>query len=491
MELVPSARSLIEGMRDFGYSLESALADIVDNSIAAGASRIRILADPNGGDPRIGILDDGQAMSEAELLEAMRPSTRSPLEQRSESDLGRFGLGLKTASFSQGRRLTVATRRGTQTSAAAWDLGRVEDTDRWMVELLPGVDDVPWGHELEGEGTLVVWEKLDRIVEKASASENAAHFARRLAEARVHLELVFHRYLAGEAGLRKVTMSLNGQKLVPFDPFHSSHPATIKDPVEIIHMGENTVTVQVFTLPHHSKVSQSAWNKYAGVGGYAKNQGFYLYRQKRLIMYGTWFGLARHTELTKLTRVRIDVPTALDTEWHIDVKKSSAQPPHVVREHLRNRIEAIGASSRRVYTKRGTKLTTHNRLPVWQRIQDDNEISYRLDPQHPLLAAFADGLTGSTVNEFRRILKLIQVTLPLDALLADLGGAEEKLSSSVLQADELRDMVVATFMALRHLGTSVAEVEAIMGSAEPFRSNWSQTAELIGSLSEGSEDGAE
>lgn len=490
VDLIPSARSLIEGMRDLGYSLESALADIVDNSIAAGATEVRILADPNHGNPRIGVADNGAAMARSDLLEAMRPSSRSPLDVRADNDLGRFGLGLKTASFSQGRRLTVVSRREGVASAVAWDLDRVADLDRWVVEVLPSPAGVPWAAEWAGDGTLVVWEKLDRIVEKASAADNAANFARRMADAIAHLELVFHRYLAGEAGLNRVSMSVNGRALLPFDPFHSSHPATQRDPVEKIHVGDHIVSAQVFTLPHHSKVSQKVWDKYAGVGGYTKNQGFYLYRQKRLIVWGTWFGLARHTELTKLTRVRIDTPTALDAEWHIDVRKSSAQPPHVVREHLRNKIEAIGASSRRVYTKRGTNLTTQNRLPVWQRVQDSNAISYRLDEAHPMFAGFAAGLNERDACEFRRILRLIQATLPLDALLADLAGSAEQVSGPVLEPDDLREIVSTTFARLIGMGTPVSEVEDIMGSAEPFRSNWSATVELLALLSKGEDDGA-
>lgn len=482
IDLAPSARSLIEGMRDLGYSLESALADIVDNSIAAGAGRIQIFAEANGGNPRVGVLDDGRAMTGAELLEAMRPSGRGPNEERAESDLGRFGLGLKTASFSQGRRLTVVTCRQGQVLGAAWDLDRVADLDRWAVEKVARPESVPWADELDCDGTLVVWEKLDRLIEKTSASENAAHFARRVGEARAHLELVFHRYLSGEPGLPKVSMSLNNKQLMPFDPFHSGHSATIKDPVEQIHCGAHLVTVQVFTLPHFSKVSQSDWDKYAGVGGYTKNQGFYLYRQKRLIIWGTWFGLARHTELTKLTRVRIDTPTALDHDWHIDVKKSSAQPPHVVREHLRNKIEVIGATSRRVYTKRGTKLTTQNRLPVWQRIQDDSAISYGLDRTHPMLAGFAAGLGEPERTEFTRILTLIEAAFPLDAVLADLATSAEKLQGVEVTDQELRDFVVATYHQLQEKGTPGGEIEAMMGSAEPFRSNWPATAEILRTL---------
>ena len=108
------------------------------------------------------MLDDGQGMSEAELMDAMRPGTMSPLDIRDEDDLGRFGLGLKTASFSQCRRLTVVTRKNGQTSCAIWDLDTVMERDEWVVEIPADHTTVPWTDSMEGNGTLVVWQKLDR-----------------------------------------------------------------------------------------------------------------------------------------------------------------------------------------------------------------------------------------------------------------------------------------------------------------------------------------
>ena len=123
-----------------------------------------------------------------------------------------------------------------------------------------------------------------------------------------------------------MAIALNDRPLEPYDPFHSRHPATVIGPLEHIKLGRLTVSVQCFTLPHHRKVTPAEWDRYAARAGYLKNQGFYVYRGKRLIIYGTWFGLARQMELTKLARVRIDIPNRLDAAWKIDVKKASAHP---------------------------------------------------------------------------------------------------------------------------------------------------------------------
>ena len=387
-EIPPRASVLVESLRDLGYSLQTAVADIVDNSLAAGAGNIELLADTHAEAAAIGILDDGAGMTESELLEAMRPGSRNPLEDRTVTDLGRFGLGLKTASFSQCRRLTVVTCRGGEVSSAVWDLDTVAAHDRWVVERPLDMDGIPWSERLVADGTLVVWEKLDRLV-GLSGDADRQYLVRQLDETATHLEFVFHRFLSGrESRTGVVQMFLNGRALCPFDPFHSHHPATQHHQEERFQLDGREIRIQPVTLPHHDKVSEGDWKRYAGREGYVKNQGFYLYRNRRLIVHGTWFRLARQLELTRLSRVRIDIPNSLDAEWKIDVKKASAQPPTPVRERLRRIIDRVGVPSKRTYTKRGARLTDESWLPVWTRLQDKNRISYGLNLDHPLFSAF-------------------------------------------------------------------------------------------------------
>lgn len=431
----PDAPMLMEGMRDIGYSLETALADIVDNSITAGAKHVQVFAETLHDVHRLAVLDDGVGMSELELLDAMRPGSRNPLETRQGADLGRFGLGLKTASFSQCRRLTVVSRHHGETTAAIWDLDYVAYEQDWIV-LVPEVwEDIPWSDQLGESGTLVVWENLDRLIDQNVPTGEAAHrkyVVKRIDDAREHLELVFHRFLAGERGLAKIRITLNGRDLQPFDPFHLAHPATVWGQVETIQVAGEKVTIQAFTLPHHSKVEPADWDRYAGRAGYVKNQGFYVYREKRLIIWGTWFGIARQAELTKLCRVRVDMPNGLDAHWKIDVKKASAQPPYLVRQKLRSITETMGAPSRRVYKERGARLVTDGRLPVWNRVQTHGDIIYRVNDSHPVLEDFVTNLTLEQARHFARVIELIGTTLPMDSLFADLGGEPEKVSGRFL-----------------------------------------------------------
>jgi len=472
-DATPSASILIESLRDIGYSLQTALADIIDNSITAGATTIKLFSDIADSNVKIGIIDNGKGMTECELQMAMRPGSCNPLEARNLSDLGRFGLGLKIASFSQCRRLTVVTRHEGITSAATWDIDYVAQKDDWLVQVPDDFSTIPWIDQLPVSGTIVVWENIDRLIDKTAPTKAIAHFNRQINEACDHLGLVFHRFLSGERGLKKISLLFNNRPIEPFDPFNSEHSATICGPVEKIKIGNRVVIVQAFTLPHHKKVSQLEWEHYGGRAGYLKMQGFYVYREKRLIIHGTWFGLARQMELTKLTRVRIDINNGLDSQWKIDVKKSTAQLPHQVRDRLLRIINELGASSKRIYTARGRKLTTDNRLPVWNRVQDKNEIVYRLNPEYPLFVDFASRIPDEIKDDFFRILELTGSTLPVDSLYADMAGATpEKITGNSITDETLLLAVKTTVKKLQGSGVQQEEIAEMLRCAEPFRSNW-------------------
>ena len=475
LELAPSPAALIESLRDMGYSLRTALADVIDNSITAAACEIQILADTHVDGPAIGILDNGCGMDWEELCEAMRPGTQSPLDPRSETDLGRFGLGLKTASFSQCRRLTVVTRQSGETSCARWDLDSVAANDRWLVEIPSSVDRVRWSHRMHGNGTLVVWEKLDRLVGPSGRSD----FVRQLDEATKHLRFVFHRYLVGR---QKVRLSMNGNHLKPFDPFHSNHSATQHHPIERMSLGGRPIQIRPMTLPHHDKVSTADWTRYAGPEGYVSNQGFYLYRNRRLIVHGTWFRLARKQELTKLARIAIDIPNTMDAEWKIDVKKASAQPPPAVRRRLAQIVDRMAEGSRRTYRVRGTRQASSNRLPVWIRRQNKGRISYDINSQYPAVQALRDDLSPALRPQYDRVLRLLAATLPIASLHHDVSANPEAVRAVPLAVGDLRRLVSNICNVLVERGLSLQAIKDWMRSAEPFSVQWRQTESIITDL---------
>ena len=472
LELAPSPAALIESLRDMGYSLRTALADVIDNSITAGARTIQILADTHVERPAIAVLDNGCGMSWEQLREAMRPGTRSPLEVRDDTDLGRFGLGLKTASFSQCRRVTVVTQHQGETSCARWDLDSVVANDRWLIEIPRDVDEVRWSECLRADGTLVVWEKLDRLIDTSGKSD----LVRQLDEAAKHLTFVFHRFLAGR---HKIYLSLNDNQLEPFDPFHSNHPATQHHPIERMRLRGRQIRIRPVTLPHHDKVSTAEWQRYAGPEGYVSNQGFYLYRNRRLIVHGTWFRLTRQQELTKLARIGIDIPNTMDAEWKIDVKKASAQPPPAVRKRLAKIVEQMAEGSRRTYRGRGTRQASSNRLPVWIRRQNKGRISYDIDPDYPAIKALREGLSPRLGAQYDRVLRLVAAALPVESLHHDVSAHPETVRATPLSVRDLRLVVSTMCGVLKEHGLSRQAVKEWMRSAEPFNVQWRQTEPII------------
>ena len=220
INLPPYAPTLMESTRAIGYSIEAAIADIIDNSIAAFATQVDIDFFPIG-ESYISILDNGCGMSQEELIAAMQYGSRSPLEERAVNDLGRYGLGMKTASLSQCRILTVLTKKNGNISGAQWNLNHVKEAKNWSL-LLIGLQEAtkyPNFGKLDSlnSGTLIIWQDLDKF---AIGENNIADaFSRKMGLIREHLSLVFHRYLRGEPGLKRIEIKMNNESIIPQDPF--------------------------------------------------------------------------------------------------------------------------------------------------------------------------------------------------------------------------------------------------------------------------------
>ena len=483
-DATPHAASLIQSLRDIGYSSETAIADIIDNSITAGARNIAIFCDTNTPDPAIGILDDGHGMDLVELVEAMRPGSRNPLDERDTDDLGRFGLGLKSASFSQCKRLTVVSRKQGKTRGATWDLDQVARSNLWEIETHHDVSNLPWADRLGSAGTLVIWRSLDRL---SGGIENnnrkrSEHINRTIAGAERHIRLVFHRFMENDRP--PLRLALNGRELTPLDPFGRAFASHQCEPQDELKLGRGTVSFQSFTLPHHKSISKAGWEDLGGPDGHLKSQGFYVYRGRRLIIAGSWLGLARQTELTKLCRIRVDIPNTMDADWKIDVKKASAQLPPAVRERMRLLVERLSRTSRRTYQRRGQRLVDETSMPLWQRIQKDGTIIYRPDPAHPLLSDFSASLDPQQQAEFANLIGLLGSTMPVAALHADFSGSAEKVTTEVVDKEAARQMAAAIIPRLFEQGNDVARVEALVRQIDPFRDNWSETSSLVANIIE-------
>lgn len=479
VDATPYAASLIEGHRDFGYSLETALADVIDNSISAGAATVQLIANTSSEEPSIIIADDGSGMSERELIEAMRLGSKNPADKRAADDLGRFGLGLKSASFSQCRSLTVISRQDANVSCARWDLDRVSQRNDWSLELLDDHSTLPGIELLSGSGTVVVWEKLDRLIGGYGDDrvKRVAHLNEEIGLAERHLRLVFHRFLEGRSP--KIRLLLNGRALKPIDPMVSSHPSTQKSPEEVLALSKGAVRICCYTLPHHKKMTREEWDEVGGPEGHLKSQGLYIYRENRLIISGGWLGLARQTELTKLCRITVDIPNTMDSDWKIDVKKASAQLPPQVRERLKKVVEHFVGTSKRTYRRRGQQMVDETKQPIWNRVQRDGQVFFRPNSDHPVFKAYADQLPENLKEGFYRCIRIVGSGLPIETLHAELVGNAESVIADHADEEDLRQLVIAMADAL--LGSSIPAdaISSAMQSHPILRDNWYVAQKLI------------
>lgn len=484
MPLPPRPAALIEALRDIGYSLEAAVADIVDNSITAHAKAVDIRYGWADEKPWIAIIDDGDAMSEAQLVDAMRPGSRNPRDARSRDDLGRFGLGLKTASFSQCRRLTVVSRKGGSTSARCWDLDEVNRLDEWMLLDVPPsiIEGLPALDELPKQGTYVLWQEMDRLDLGMPGSAAHASLNDRIEMIRKHLALVFHRFMIGEPGLKRVRIRINRNEIEPFEPFNARNPATDHLYEERVAVGADEIRIQAYVLPHHTKVPPAEYEKYAGEDGYLRSQGFYVYRNRRLIRHGTWFRLCRQEELTKLARVQIDIPNSLDHLWTIDVRKSRASPPEIVRSRMKQVVERIRGSARRPYTHRGEAIHARGTEAVWLRRAFNDRIAYEVNLEHPLIENLRLDLDEDLRHRFDAVMKMIAASLPYASLFSDMGAAPRKVEA---QPDEQLLGQLAKMISASNPGLSGNELRALLIRVEPFASSPGSLDRVIARLEEG------
>ena len=459
----PLPASLVESMRNVGYSMETAVADIIDNSITAGAGRIDIFHDCTDEGPSMAVVDDGHGMSQDELVEAMRAGGRNgPLEDRAPGDMGRFGLGLKTASFSQCRRLTVASRKQDTVAAACWDLDEMGDSWSLLLQSDGELNAIPWIAEIPpNTGTMVLWEKMDRVANcSASALRVREHFLERVEAVRAHLGLVFHRFIERTPGKSSLGIRINRLPVTPFDPYFLSYTETQPLEMETILLRGCAVTVKPYIIHHYSNRI-----RLREFGGAAGTQGFYVYRNRRLLAWGDWFRLRRaKTEASGLARVMIDIPNALDDLWSLDIKKSSVSPPEVVRQELRRIIERITERSTRTYTSRGQRLA-ERRHALWHRNASNQGFSYVLARDHPLLASFTGTLSEDGRIQFAGILQLIENNLPVEAIHNDcLGSRLTDYQHRDTSVTFVEHAALATLMRRQGLPEEkIAEVMAALG----------------------------
>lgn len=471
----PKADNLMGSLRSMGYSFESAIADIIDNSVSAGAREIHINFPTTALESFVYILDDGHGMTKKEHFNAMRYGSSASESTRDAADLGRFGLGMKSASLSQCRVLTVLTKRGKVISGYSWDYKHILKCKKWEVFELDqqDIDRVKGVDELRAQksGTLVVWEDFD-ILEKASGGQVYATLNDYKEKIIKHVGLTFHRFINAPCN-QKITFYVNNHKVKGLDPFLENNPKTTrKKEVSVALMDssgvERQIWVQPFVLPFQKDLSESDIEKLGGIEDLRTKQGYYVYRNNRLIIYGTWFGLPRN-ELTKNARIRVDIPNTLDDIWKLDVKKQSAAIPKAIQNQLNRKVREAMDISVRQQTHRGRKNNIDDKIDyLWNRIEGrDSHFFYEINRESKLYKFVEEQIPEEAKSYVDMLLEELERNVPIQQMYID------QANNSIIpkEADDRENDILQEAIMMVNFARKFKEPKEIIDAlltSEPF-----------------------
>lgn len=409
VQQIPPAKALINGIRAIGYNFSTSVADIIDNSIAAKAKNIDIFSDPLADIPYFCILDDGTGMDKNELNNAMIFGSDRSNKEVNELDLGRYGLGLKSASLSQCRELIVVSKKHNEINAMSYDLDVIKKSNDWNlliydqseIEKLPRIENL-YNYD---SGTMVIWRKFDKIEDTAKNFDES--FRSIVSDAKKHIELVFHRFY------NDITINFNYDRISKVDPFLTcSIPKTQKGRTDSIHMDNETILITPYILPYQNSLTIDEKKMLGSPKSIYDNQGFYVYRNKRLIIWGSWLRMSVRNELTKLARIQVDIPSSLDNQWSMDVKKSTAKIPDKIKDLIKASVEESIVKSKSILTFRGKKeLTAENRM--WNRITlRDGQVKYEINRDNPILQLLFETIDDKEYDLLNTFIAQIEDYIP-------------------------------------------------------------------------------
>jgi len=417
IENTPSPDILMNSMRSIGYSFKTALADIIDNAISASASNIYVDSPINDSNLFISILDDGFGMNRDQLFNAMKYG--SDRDNYSSTDLGRFGLGLKSASLSQCRILTVASKVNGIISAFRWDLDFVAKTKKWdCLELDSNdIDKIPNIKKLRNQeqGTIVVWQNFDGAYKK-SGGLIREYLMDEIDEATRHLQLVFHRFINRK--IKPLFIYVNNDKLIGFDPFLEDHPKTDTKKQSELTVNDSTIKIQMFILPHQNDLSNDDIEKLGGMDSLRSGQGFYIYRNDRLIIYGTWFKLSSASinhELFKYGRIKVDIPNSLDEMWEIDIKKQNAVIPKSILNNLKKAVSTVCGRSKEKTAKRVRLTLEKDDSKIWNKsLSRNGKDVYFINQDCFFIKNFLDDFDDKDKTKILNFIDVLSSAVPVE-----------------------------------------------------------------------------
>lgn len=412
----PAARPVINALRSLGYNAKTAIADLVDNSVDAKACNVKMQFEYNQGDGYIQIIDDGIGMNDLEIQVAMSIGSKDPRMFRGDQELGRFGMGLKTASFSLGKRLSVLSKQGNEIVERCWDLDHVSKTNKWeLYKQIPEEVKSKMGVIDGGSGTIVFIDKLDRFMRTGDNPILSHSFYKKIDQIEQHVSFVFHSLI-----MQDVAIYINENIVEQWDPFLSHHDYTNPLRPRQFDDGAGKVRVSCFILPHASYFNQVQYKKAGGSKGWNDQQGFYIYRENRLITFGDWLDLFPKDQASQLGRIRIDISNKSDEVWQVDIKKSTINPPDSIKSQLKILAKETREISKQVFYFRtqsnASDTNIKSNVNTWRQETNDNYTTFKLNRTHPLLDRLMEQVNDKTLKNLQMYLKLVELGSPANII---------------------------------------------------------------------------
>ena len=467
-EVIPDPESLLESIRSVGYSLKEAISDLIDNSVSANATSIRVIINLEG-DGEFHLIDNGDGMDHQKLVSSFRLGSTNPKKTRDENDLGRFGMGMKTASLSQCRSVTVTSKQNNSVVSRTLDLDEVNRQKKWIIgEKAMHLEIIKELNDLE-HGTIISWEKIDHNNVSKEENNNL------LLDVRNYISLCFHRFM--ERTNNKISFYLNDVLIKPISPVVEGSQVFSE-----ISLDNIDSKMEAFTIPiRKDNNSFSVFNSLELFNGVENQQGIYIYRSDRLLCFGGWLGIVKPNNSYKLCRVIINFKNdySSDSKWSIDIKKTKAEIPYEYRQEIKrfvqkaqkdssikigkyNRVE-MGSSIRNLYENAELWLIKKNtKYGYWE---------YSLNIENPIFQGLLEKVKK---KELKVLLDIISRNIPIadiidnndeepanhDTLYAEID-IEDILANEKKQAQQLLQIF------LQSGETKSEAIEKIL-SVEPF-----------------------
>jgi hypothetical protein len=457
----PNPEFLIKSIAEQGYSLETSLADLMDNSISAKANKIEVLIDFDSEPFNLFLADNGEGMTESELIKNMQFPSNSPEESRLDRDLGRFGLGMKTASFSQSRKFTVLSKKkgDKKYHGRTWDVDFLRENG-WKIIINPDEEVANIMHRYNrlsevllnkfGDyeaNTIVVWEGLYKFEEYLNEENRKVSLKKEVTEVTSdYLALVFHRFM--ERNINPLEIRINNTRVKPINPFPENEKDFRQIEPKQSAFRSDVIKIEGFVLPSRAiaetKKGLTKWTtRYRGL---MDMEGLYIYRADRIILFGGWNGIVKKAPRLQLARLRVEVGNSVDHLLHLNVAKSQIVVPHELRNAFQEYIEELKVEAEREYYNRGIRKfsgkKSHNNTQLFDRSYSNKGSVLEVNKDFPLVKTLEDTLSKKQKSQLNLLLRMINTRVNNIRHVheeKDFLGVEDKDGLSI---DELEDSIL-------------------------------------------------